>query len=110
MKWFRMTIRWREREHSAIENEVMQDQQSLDILRYCRLLNNFKMKNMKTNTRLLEILVNYWGPDEDYLMIDQIPLRIELENIYFIIGLSRRGEPVDLHGKPTGGFNLDDYV
>lgn len=56
------------------------------------------------------MLVNYWEPDEDCSMIDQMPLRIELEDVYFITRLSRRGEPVDLHGKPIGGLNVGDYV
>ena len=65
---------------------------------------------MKSNVRLLEILVNYWEPEEDCFIIDQMPIRIEVEDIYFITGLSRRGEPVDLHGKPLGGLTVEDYV
>ena len=110
LKFFRMTISWREHEHSAIDNEVMQDQVSLNILRNCGLLKFFKMPNMKSNVRLLEILVNYWEPEEDCFIIDQMPIRIEVEDIYFITGLSRRGEPVDLHGKPLGGLTVEDYV
>ena len=76
MKFFRMTISWREREHSAIDNEVMQDQLSLNILRNCGLLNFLKMPNMKSNVRLPEMLVNYWEPKEDFFMIDQMPIHI----------------------------------
>lgn len=43
-------------------------------------------------------------------MIDQIPIRIEVEDIYFITGLSRRGEPVNLYGKPLRGLIVEDYV
>ena len=106
----RMNISWREREHSAIENEVMQDQWSLNVLRNCGLLKFFKMPNMKSNVRLLEMLVNCWEPEEDCFIIDQMPIHIEVEDIYFITGLSRRGDPVDLHGKPLGGLTVDDYV
>ena len=105
-----MNISWREREHSAIDNEVMQDQLSLNILRNCGLLKIFKMPNMKSNVRLLKMLVNYWEPEEDCFIIDQMPIRIEVEDIYFITGLSRRGEPIDLHGKPLGGLTMEDYV
>ena len=105
-----MTITWREHEHSAIDNEVMQDQQLLDILRNCGLLKFFKMPNMKSNIRLLEKLVNYWEPEEYFFVIDQMPIHIEVEDIYFITGLSRRGDRVDLHGKPLGGLTVDDYV
>lgn len=105
-----MTISWREHEHSAIDNEVMQDQQSLDVLQNCGLLKFFKMPNMKSNVRLLEMLVNYWEPKEDCFIIDQMPIHIEVEDIYFITGLSWRGDLMDLHGKPLGGLVVDDYV
>ena len=88
----------------------MQDKLSLNILQNCGLLKFFKMPNMKSNVRLLEMLVNYWEPEEDCFMIDQIPIHIEVEDIYFITGLSRRGDPVDLHSKPLGGLTVDDYV
>ena len=105
-----LTISWREREHSAIDQEVMQDRASQNIIRNCGLFKFFKMLNMKSNVRLLEMLVNYWEPDQDCFIIDQMPIRIEVEDIYFITGLSRRGEPVDLHGKPLGGLTVEDYV
>ena len=110
MKFFRMTISWREREHSAIDQEVMEDRAAQNVLRNCGLFKFFKMPNMKSNVRLLEMLVNYWEPDQDCFIIDQMPLHIEVEDIYFITGLSRRGDAVDLHGKPLGGLTVEDYV
>ena len=56
------------------------------------------------------MLVNYWELEEDCFIIDQMPIRIEVEDIYFITGLSWRGEPVDLHGKPLGGLTMEDYI
>ena len=40
-----------------------------------------------------------------------MPLNIEVEEIYFIIGLSRRGEVVKLrsHGL-GGGLTIDEYI
>ena len=85
LKFDRMTISWREHEHSAIDHEVMQDRASQNILQNCGLLKFFKMPNMKSNVWLLEMLVNYWEPEEDCFIIDQMPIRIEVEDIYFII-------------------------
>ena len=65
---------------------------------------------MKSNVRLLEMLINYWEPDQDCFIIGQMQIHIEVEDIYFITGLSRRGELVDLHGKPLGGLTMEDYV
>ena len=75
---FRMIVTWREREHTTIDNEVMNDQQGLDALRGCGLLEIFKMPKMKANTRLLEMLIHYWSIEDDAFMIDKMPLRIEI--------------------------------
>ena len=38
-------------------------------------------------------------------------LSIEVEDIYFIIGLSRRGEMVNLRSRGPGGrLTIDDYI
>lgn len=94
-----MIVTWREREHTTIDNEVMNDQHALDALRGCGLLKIFKMQNMKANTHFLEMLNHYWSIKDDAFMIDQMPLRIEVEDIYFITGLSRRGEVVHSTGR-----------
>ena len=39
-----------------------------------------------------------------------MPLHIEVEDIYFITGISRRGDPVDLHGNHVGGLTIEDYI
>ena len=65
-----MTITWREREHTTIDNEVMNDQNALDALRGCGLLKFFKMLNMKSNTCLLELLIHYWSVEDGAFMID----------------------------------------
>jgi hypothetical protein len=106
----RMTITWREREHSAVDNEVMNSDEALGALRGCGLLKFFKLPNMKANVRLLERLIDYWDVDEEAFMIDQMPLRIEVEDIYFITGLSRRGEVVHSRGRTRNSLSVDDYV
>ena len=89
-----MSVTWQEREHTTVDDEVMNDPDALEALRGCGLLKFFKLPNMKANTRLLEMLIDYWDIEEDAFMIDQMPLRIEVDNIYFITGLFRRGEVV----------------
>ena len=79
-----MPITWREREHTTVDNEVMNSPEALDALRGCGLLKFFKLPNMKANTHLLEMLIDYWDVDEEAFMIDQMPLRVEVEDIYFI--------------------------
>ena len=57
------------------------------------------------------MLVDYWDPESESFQIDGMSLTIEVEDIYFIIGLSWRGEVVNLrsHG-PEGGLTIDEYI
>ena len=57
------------------------------------------------------MLVDYWDPDSESFHIDGMSLTIEVEDIYFITGLSRRGEVVNLCSRrPRGGLTIDEYI
>jgi hypothetical protein len=51
---------------------------------------------MRTQVRLLKMLVGYWDPESESFNLDGKPLRIEVEDIYFLTDLSRWGEVVKL--------------
>ena len=55
--------------------------------------------------------MDYWDLESETFQIDGMSLSIEVEDIYFIIGLSRRGDMVNLrsHG-PRGGLTIDEYI
>ena len=57
------------------------------------------------------MLVDYWDPNLESFHIDEMSLTIEIEEIYFITGLSWQGEVVNLrsHG-PGGGLTIDEYI
>ena len=55
--------------------------------------------------------VNYLDLDIDTFQIDGIPLRLEVEDIYFITRLSRRGKIVNLRACGVGGgLTIDEYI
>ena len=57
------------------------------------------------------MLVDYWDPDSESFHIDGMSLSIEIEYIYFITRLSRRGEVVNLRScGPGGGLTIDEYI
>ena len=56
------------------------------------------------------MLIHYWDPEEDAFVIEQMPLMIEIEDIYFITGLSQRGERVNAKGRTRGSLSVEDYV
>ena len=66
---------------------------------------------LRAKPGLLQMLVDYWDPESDSFQIDGMSLTIEVEDIYFITGLSRRGEVVNLHSRdPGGGLNIDENI
>ena len=57
------------------------------------------------------MLGDYWDSDSKSFQIDGTSLTIELEDIYFITGLSRWGKVVNLHSRgPGGGLTIDEYI
>ena len=58
------------------------------------------------------MLVDYWDPYLESFHIDGMSLTIDVEDKYFITGISRRGEVVNLRsrGGPGGGLTIDEYI
>ena len=60
---------------------------------------------------LLQMLVEYWDPDLESFQIDGMSLTIEVDDIYFIIGICLWGEVVNLRSRgPRGGLTIDEYI
>jgi hypothetical protein len=80
-------------------------------LKQCGLYKFWALKGMRAQVRLLEMLVGYWDPDSESFNIDGKPFRIEVEDIYFLTGLSRRGEVVNLKSRGAGsGMKIEEYI
>jgi hypothetical protein len=66
---------------------------------------------MRAHVRLLDMLVGYWEPKSESFNLDGQALRIEVEDIYFLTGLSRRGEVVNLKSRGAGsGMKIEEYI
>ena len=63
-------------------------------LRDCGLLKFFKLQKMKKEILLLEHIINLWDVAEQGFRIETQILTIELEDVYFLSGLSKRGAPI----------------
>ena len=92
----RMVLEWREREHGDVEEAVQGDLMAQQALRACGLYKFWCLGSLRAKPRLLQLLVDYWDSDTDTFHIDGMSFNIEVENIYFITGLSQRGEVVNL--------------
>ena len=58
-------------------------------MRACGLYKFWRLGSLRAKPRLLQLLVDYWDPDSESFYLDGMSLNIEVEEIYFIIGLSR---------------------
>jgi hypothetical protein len=97
-----MYVHWREREHEDIDLLVDEDPAAMAALRQCGLWKFFRCPFMRAQPRLLNALVDYWHPDAEAFMLEGQSLTPTTEDIYFLTGLSRRGEPVNLRAFPPG--------
>ena len=61
------------------------------MLRECGLYKKNLCPNMRSQPLLLQHLVDTWDPDAGKFMVGDQILQLEIEYIYFLIGLSRRG-------------------
>ena len=90
VKWVgsTMVLECREREHEDMDREALGDAPNVHVLRQCMLLKFFCTSPMRANVHLLEHLISYWDHDLGAFDLQGEILKIALEDIYFITGLS----------------------
>jgi hypothetical protein len=98
----RMYVQWREREHKEISELVVADANVVAVLMQCGLIKFFLCPFMHAQPRLLNTLIDYWHLDLEAFMLEGQSLVPTTEDIYFLTGLSRRGEPVNFQTFPAG--------
>jgi hypothetical protein len=79
-----MVTEWRKREHEEINAAVERDVVAQPTLKRCGLYKFWSFKGMRAQVRLLQMLVNYWDLETKAFNFDGQPLRIEVDDIYFI--------------------------
>jgi hypothetical protein len=65
---------------------------------------------MCVQPRLLNALIDYWNPDAEAFMLEGRSLVPTTEDIYFLTGLSRRGEPVNFQTFPAGPSKISKLI
>jgi hypothetical protein len=65
---------------------------------------------MRAQLILLEHLVQMWDVNEQDFHVRVHTLTLEIDDIYFLTGLSHRGSRVSLSGSRGGGEPMDYYV
>jgi hypothetical protein len=106
----RMYVQWREREHEAVSELVVADPNVVAVLMQCGLLKFFLCPFMCMQPRLLNALTDYWHPNVEAFMLEGKSLVPTTEDIYFLTGLSRRGEPVNFKTFRAGPSNISELI
>ena len=84
-----MVLEWREREHGDVEVAMQGDLMAQQTFRACGWCKFWCLSSLRAKPRLLQMLVDYWDPDSESFHIEGMLLSIEIEDIYFITGLSQ---------------------
>lgn len=93
-----MVLEWKEWGHEAEDHHAAQDPECINVLRNCGLLNFFRSTGLRAQMELLFYLINLWDVDRELFIIKDQELELEETNIYFVTGLCRRGERIQLFG------------
>ena len=78
--------------------------------RFGSILSMFLFERVPRRSPRVDIAAHgVWDPESETFQIDGMSLNIKVEDIYFITGLSRQGEMVNIqyHG-PGGGLTIDE--
>jgi hypothetical protein len=103
-------IEWKEREHEMDDITALRSPRTQASLRACGLLKFFKLQKMKSEVLLLEHIIGLWDINEQGFHIGAQLLTIELEDVYFLTGLSKRGVPIAFIGQRTLPEQVDVYL
>ena len=79
-----------------MDQYTLRDGPTMQVLQQSGLIKLFCTSNMWASVRLLEHLINYWDHDLGSFDLQGEISKVSVEDMYFIIGLSRRGIPVNL--------------
>ena len=103
-------VEWREREHGDDDDVALQDVNTLLELKQCGLLKYFMTQCMRKQTALLDLIVHMWDVNDQAFHVGPHMLRLELEDIYFLTGLSKRGAPLVLSSPRPSEYSTEDYI
>jgi hypothetical protein len=87
-------IEWKEWEHELDDLAALWSPHMRAALRDCGLMKFFKLQKMKKKILLLEHMISLWDVTEQGLWIRTKLLAIELEDVYLLTGLLKRGVPI----------------
>lgn len=89
---------WKEREHELNDQVALNDHSTIVALRNCGILKFSMCLGLHVQPLLLQRMVAMWDSDSQHFVVSDQILKMDVDDIYFLTGLSRRGEPVSFGG------------
>jgi hypothetical protein len=83
-----MMLEWKEREHELNDQVALNDDATIYALRNHWLLKFFICLGLRAQPLLLQRMVALWDYDSQHFVIRYQILEIEIDDIYFLIGLA----------------------
>ena len=65
---------------------------------------------MVSHEQLLEKILRMWNPEQQHFEVGAHILIVEVEDIYFLTGLSRWGAPISLTGSRGGDITTGELI
>ena len=82
-------VNWKERQHDDDDALAVRDADCIASLRDSGLLKFFCAPSMLSHARLLEYILRMWNPEHQYFEVGPHIVTVEVEDIYFLTGMSR---------------------
>ena len=101
---------WKERTHDDEDATAERNLVCISTLQNYGLLKFFRTPSMVSHERLLEHILRMWNPEQQYFEVGAHILIVEVEDIYFLTGLSRRGAPISTIGSRGGDITTRELI
>ena len=100
----------KERQHNNNDTFDERNAGCIAVLRDYGILKFFHTPNMVSHEKLLENILRMWNREQQYFKVGAHILTVEVEDIYFLIGLSRWGSPISLTGSHGGDITTQKLI
>ena len=105
-----MEFFWQERAHDNEDIAAYANAECRNAMRACRFLKFFLTPRLRAQPDLLELLIRAWNPVDGKFTIRGQDIEFDSTDIYFLTGLSRRGQMPILEGQRPSGETLDQLM
>ena len=103
-------LEWKEWENELNDQVALNDNATIDALCNYGLLKFFMCPGLRAQPFLLQRMVAMWDFNSQLFMVGDQVLEMDIDDIYFLMGLSRQGQPVSFGAWGGSGELVDSYV